>query len=89
MRKHSESAAVIVQFCFTCGSCLLTQVGYSPPLLFGLFVHQNIPTLTQWQNKQNRNFGSTIYIGNFTFIWQLYHISANCRLSIQLGSVDA
>ena len=31
MRKHSESAAVIVQFCFTCGSCLLTQVGYSPP----------------------------------------------------------
>ena len=54
-------------------------------LLFGLFVHQNVSRFIQRWNKHNWNFGSTIYIGNFTFIWQFYHISDNCRFPVQLG----
>lgn len=85
VREHNSNCKFLFDTC----SCLLTHsFFFSPLLLFGLFVHQNVSTLTQWKNKQNQNFGSTIYLGNFTFIWQLYHISDNCRFSIQLGSVD-
>lgn len=57
-------------------------------LLFGLLVHQNFSTFTWRWNKQKWNFGFTVYIGNFMFIWELYHISDKHTFPSCLGPMD-